>query len=90
MLEMLIGAVVAVALSMWANTPDTLLPGIPAASLVLYMLSCWVFPYRRCWRCGGDDRHDDGRGNYRHKRPCWWCGGAKDNRRIGARLIGRG
>jgi hypothetical protein len=60
------------------------------AALATYFASCVVWPYRRCWRCGGDDRHFDGHGNYRHKRTCFWCKGAKDNRRIGARLMGRG
>jgi len=60
------------------------------ASLAAYFLSCLGWPYRRCWWCGGDRKQDDGRGNYRVKRACWWCRDARNNRRVGSRLIGRG
>ena len=59
-------------------------------ALITYFLSCLIFPYRQCWWCGGDRRQYDGRENYRYKRTCWWCRGESDNRRIGARLMGRG
>lgn len=60
------------------------------AALAAYFLSCLGWPYRRCWWCGGDRRQGDGRGNYRIKWACWWCRDAKHNRRLGARLMGRG
>lgn len=59
------------------------------AAVLVYLASCWVWPYRTCRICGGNDKAGDGRGNYRRKRACWWCKGARDNPRIGAMLTGR-
>lgn len=59
------------------------------AAVLVYLASCWVWPFRKCWRCGGDDRAGDGRGNYRRKRACFICKGERDHPRIGARLLGR-
>lgn len=55
----------------------------------LYLGSCWLFPYRGCPWCSGRTKTTDGRGNFRHRRPCWVCGG-QPYRRFGARLLGRG
>jgi hypothetical protein len=61
------------------------------ASLLAYMGSCLVWPYRACFVCGGRQNVGDGRGNFRHRwSTCLWCRGAKENRRLGARLLGRG
>lgn len=88
--ELIVGALVGIWLAAHNGVDGVGVLVVSAlASLGLYFLSCQVFPYRRCWKCHGDDRAGDGRGNYRRKRACWWCKGEKDNRRIGARISGR-
>lgn len=60
-------------------------------AVVAYLASCVVFPYRRCPLCGGRQNVGDNRGNYRRRwAACVWCKGERDNRRVGARLLGRG
>lgn len=56
------------------------------AALLLYLLSCAVWPYRSCPWCRGIGRVGDGRGNYR-LRACFLCGG-QPWRRLGARFFG--
>jgi hypothetical protein len=71
------------------------LPGAPVwvlalgGLIALYLGSCFVFPYARCPWCRGRTTVGDGKGHYRNRRACRWCGGAPW-RRLGARLMGRG
>lgn len=48
-----------------------------------YPLSCWLWPFRRCYPCRGRGRHfrEDGR----VFRPCWWCKGTGRRLRFGRR-----
>ncbi len=57
-------------------------------ALVVNLGSCVIWPYRRCWRCDGRRRREDGEGNY-GDRSCLVCGG-QPYLRLGARLMGRG
>lgn len=87
--ELLLGLLVGTVLAARAGLGGSgalLVAGTVAA--LLYLASCFVWPYRACWRCSSDDRAGDGRGNYRRRR-CWWCKSVRDNPRVGAQLIGR-
>lgn len=59
------------------------------AAIGLYLVSCAIWPHRKCWRCRGAKWRGDGRGNLRPRR-CRVCGGRGNVRRAGARLIGMG
>lgn len=90
--ELSIGLLVGLALALRGglDPAGSLVVGAIAA-VVLYMASCWVWPYRTCRWCAGRDTVGDGRGNFRLRwTTCWWCHGQKPNRRFGARLMGRG
>jgi hypothetical protein len=43
-------------------------------AVVVYALSCWVWPFARCSVCGGRGAHSP-KNNRRVSRPCWWCKG---------------
>jgi hypothetical protein len=58
-----------------------------AGLVVTYGIQCWWYPFRRCWRCGGDKFRGDGKGNLR-PRFCRVCKGKGLVRRWGAVLIG--
>lgn len=89
--ELVIGLLVGIWVGVdWGFDPSGAAVVGGVVSLLAYFGSCLVFPYRPCWWCHGDRKQGDGRGNYRRKRACWWCRDAKDNRRVGARLMGRG
>lgn len=59
-----------------------------AVLLVLYLVWCWVLPFKPCPSCGGNDKISDRQGNY-VRYTCWRCKGARDYPRIGARLLRR-
>lgn len=88
--ELLFGLLVGVVVgSQWDWSPTGILALGGAIAVALYLGSCWLFPYRRCPLCGSDERVHDNDGNYRRRWfACWWCRGAKHNRRIGSRLMG--
>ena len=92
MLELVIGLIVGVVGALnWGLDPSGALVVGGTVAVLLYAASCLVWPYRKCWVCGGENKSGDGRGNYHYRwTRCWWCWGAKDNRRIGARLMRRG
>jgi 4-amino-4-deoxy-L-arabinose transferase-like glycosyltransferase len=58
-------------------------------AVLAYLASCWGWPWRKCWRCGGAKMRSDGRGNLR-ERNCRVCKGKGIVRRAGAMVIGRG
>jgi hypothetical protein len=60
---------------------------VVAAAVAGYLASCAVFPWRRCWWCGGTKFRGDGHGNLR-ERGCVLCGGVGLVRRAGAVLLG--
>lgn len=92
MLELIVGLAVGIWAAIgWGFDPQGALIVGAVFAVLVYVASCLVFPYRRCGICGGQDKVHDGRSNYRHRwTRCIWCRGAKDPRRIGARLLGRG
>lgn len=62
-----------------------------ALTALVYALSCWLYPMRDCWCCGGaghhrpkDDKGRHGRGQV--SRPCRWCRRTGKRLRIGRRL----
>ena len=90
--EILLGLLVGVLLgARYGLDPQGVLVTGGVVALLLYMGSCYVFPYRRCWLCGGETRRHDERGNYRYRWfACFWCRSERDNKRLGARVMGRG
>lgn len=61
------------------------------AAVLAYLASCAIYPWRDCFLCHGRQHSDDGRGNFRPRwGTCLWCRSQRPNRRLGARLIGRG
>jgi hypothetical protein len=54
-------------------------------AVVVYALSCWVWPFARCSVCDGRGAHSP-KNNRRVSRPCWWCKGAGRRLRIGRRV----
>jgi hypothetical protein len=91
-LELMIGLAVGIWAAIgWGFDPQGALIVGGVFAVLVYAGSCFVWPFRRCGICGGQDKVHDSRGNYRHRwSACWWCRGAKDPRRIGAWLMGRG
>lgn len=65
------------------------LTSLAAIALVLYLGSCWIWPYAKCWWCGGVRKRGDGLGHFRRRGKCRVCDSAMYVR-IGARLLGRG
>ncbi len=83
-----LGALAGTAAASYAAVPASF--GAVLGALAVYLLSCWRWPYARCWWCRGrSTRRGDGAGHYRRARPCRVCGG-EDHVRLGARLLGRG
>lgn len=64
-----------------------LLIAFAAVAATGYGLSCWWFPFRRCWCCKGRGVHrrDDGQ----VMRPCRWCTNTGRRLRLGRRLFNR-
>lgn len=52
-----------------------------------YAVSCWWFPFARCWRCGGRGRIE--RKGGRVFRNCRWCKATGRRLRIGRRIYNR-
>lgn len=65
------------------------LPALALGALVIYMVSCAIWPYAACWWCGGQRNRGDGLGHFRRRGRCRVCGGGP-YRRVGARLLGVG
>jgi hypothetical protein len=85
---LVVGALVGAVAAVHWQAPATF--GAVLGALLLYLVSCWRFPYARClWCRGRTTARGDGSGHFRRVRLCWLCGG-EDLRRLGARLLGRG
>lgn len=68
--------------------PAKALMFLVAAWLVWQVISCVIWPYTPCSRCGGNPKTWSGDGqNYRL---CRKCGASGRRRRLGARVLGRG
>lgn len=83
---------VSLAVGVWAVDDATAVVAVTALVwLVLYLVSCWVYPLRNCGKCGGGGtiRTGDGTGNWRD-RPCRRCDRTGERQRWGARPMGRG
>jgi hypothetical protein len=52
--------------------------------VAVYAVSCWVWPFARCWICEGTGKR--ARADGRVWRPCRWCRGTGRRLRIGRRL----
>lgn len=60
---------------------------VAAAVTAIYLVSCGVWPYRRCdWCAAGKHAREDGV----VWRKCWRCAGSGKRRRAGAWLLNRG
>ncbi len=91
MVEIALGMLVGVMLGARNGWPveTTVVVGFVAGA-ALYLGSCSVWPYRRCWLCKGKSTRRRGvGGSYRRASACLVCGG-QDYQRLGARLLGRG
>jgi hypothetical protein len=93
-LELGLAAVIAWAATSrgWVPAGDGFLPTAVVAWGVVYVVSCRVWPFRRCWWpwcTRRRPRTGPGGGIYRVKRPCSICGG-QDLPRLGARLMRAG
>lgn len=58
--------------------------GVVAVAAAGYALSCWVWPFARCWACEGTARRS--RADGKVWRPCRWCRGTGRRLRVGRRL----
>lgn len=54
----------------------------------VYVLSCWWWPFARCWCCDGKAHHSP-KDNSRISRPCRWCRGTGKRLRLGRRVWNR-
>ena len=50
--------------------------------VVWQVVSCWWYPFARCWCCKGTGRHGK-----KVFRDCWWCGGRGRRLRVGRWLV---
>lgn len=92
MIELVLGVGLGLLLGSRAGWPVEagVVAGIPIG-VVLYFLSCAIWAVVPCWnpRCSKKQPMRKGPGKARRRRrPCRVCGGG-DNKRIGARLMGR-
>lgn len=60
---------------------------VVTALIVLYALSCWVFPFAKCVWCKGLGRHE--RDDRKVWRTCWRCKGVGRRIRVGRWLFNR-
>lgn len=90
MTELVVGLLAGIVLgpALGLDRDGTLLLAVALAVLV-YMISCWRFPRRRCWWCAGRRERGDGRGNLRES-GCLVRGGSGRTRRLGSVLMGKG